>query len=260
MSKSVTGEKPLGLRIGESVFCVGYLITMMILGFVFLTKAIKGFSNSDLRADYYLYTSLAALTLVLGDAFHLIPRIVQNVRGEREKDAFALGLGNLISSITMTITYIFLFLAVHFATYPFYSTEETFMAEGFRQVILILLLVLATVRVVLCIFPHNRWFDGVGDQRWALLRNVPFTAMGIVTVVYLVRFYMSGVDMANGEGLFFSFLPYSRFLMMAILVVVSFLCYLPVVLAGKKKPKLGMLMIPKTICYIWLICLFFDLT
>ena len=224
MSKSVTGEKPLGLRIGESVFCVGYLITMMILGFVFLTKAIKGFSNSDLRADYYLYTSLAALTLVLGDAFHLIPRIVQNARGEREKDAFALGLGNLISSITMTI------------------------------------LVLATVRVVLCIFPQNRWFDGVGDQRWALLRNVPFTAMGIVTVVYLVRFYLSGVDMANGEGLFFSFLPYSRFLMMAILVVVSFLCYLPVVLAGKKKPKLGMLMIPKTICYIWLICLFFDLT
>ena len=42
---------------------------------------------------------------------------------------------------------------------------------------------------------------------------------------------------------------------MAILVTLSFLCYLAVVLMAGKNPKMGMLMIPKTICYIWLIAI-----
>ena len=36
-------------------------------------------------------------------------------------------------------------------------------------------------------------------------------------------------------------------------IVVSFGCYLPVTLLSKKMPKIGMLMIPKTCAYIWMI-------
>lgn len=37
-------------------------------------------------------------------------------------------------------------------------------------------------------------------------------------------------------------------------VIISFLCYFPVVLFAKKKPIVGMLMIPKTVAYMYMIC------
>lgn len=40
---------------------------------------------------------------------------------------------------------------------------------------------------------------------------------------------------------------------MAIAILISFACYLPVVIWGKKNPKVGMLMIPKTCAYMWMI-------
>ena len=36
-------------------------------------------------------------------------------------------------------------------------------------------------------------------------------------------------------------------------IIISFGCYLPVTLLSKKMPKLGLLMIPKTCAYIWMI-------
>ena len=36
-------------------------------------------------------------------------------------------------------------------------------------------------------------------------------------------------------------------------IIISFGCYLPVTLLSKKMPKIGMLMIPKTCAYIWMI-------
>ena len=40
---------------------------------------------------------------------------------------------------------------------------------------------------------------------------------------------------------------------LALLVALSFACYMGVVLYAHEKPMMGMLMIPKTICYICLI-------
>lgn len=36
-------------------------------------------------------------------------------------------------------------------------------------------------------------------------------------------------------------------------IIISFGCYLPVTLFSKKMPKIGMLMIPKTCAYVWII-------
>ncbi len=44
--------------------------------------------------------------------------------------------------------------------------------------------------------------------------------------------------------------------LLAVLVVLSFGFYIPVVLFARKRPMIGMLMIPKTICYIVMICIF----
>lgn len=36
-------------------------------------------------------------------------------------------------------------------------------------------------------------------------------------------------------------------------IIISFGCYIPVTLLSKKMPKVGLLMIPKTCAYIWVI-------
>ena len=221
-------EKPRGMRIGESVFCVGYLLFAFAAALAFL------FAGS--RAGVWATTS-GVMTLLLGagDAFHLVPRVLANVRGEtndpyeRRRRAVWLGLGNLVSSVTMTVFYLLLFVVMRERAYPGTSIADSQMP------VFVVLAVLAAVRVALCLFPQNRWFDGVGSQRWGIYRNVPFAAMGAVTIWYLAAWY--------GEWL------------MAALVLVSFACYLGVVLGVKRKPMLGMLMIPKTICYICLIAL-----
>ncbi len=39
------------------------------------------------------------------------------------------------------------------------------------------------------------------------------------------------------------------------LQIISFACYLPVVIWGKRHPAVGMLMMPKTLAYVWMIAL-----
>ncbi len=225
-------EKPLGMRIGENVFCIGYLVFALIAGIIFCTRATNT-GNS-------FYTVCAAMTLLLGggDAFHLIPRIVINFKGETSdteelrKRAFWLGLGNLISSITMTVFYIFLFVAMALKHEGGdLSTVTSEISAPFRG-----LIILAIIRIILCLFPQNHWFSKDQETRWGLYRNIPFVLIGAITVLYLVAWYQEWL--------------------LAILVTVSFACYMIVVLGAKKKPMLGMMMIPKTICYIWMIALF----
>ncbi|MBR3313930.1 MAG: hypothetical protein IKG18_07300 [Atopobiaceae bacterium] len=223
-------EKPLGMRIGESVFCAGYLVFALVAGCALLVCA----PNAGVWART---CGVMTLLLACGDAFHLVPRILVNVQGASSdpdvlrRRAFALGLGNLVSSVTMTIFYLLLFVGMWQMAHPGQVLAFSPMEMG----VFCVLCVLAVVRIALCLLPQNRWFDGTGSQAWGIYRNVPFVIMGIITVLCLVGLY--------GEWL------------MATLVCASFACYLGVVLGARSNPMLGMLMIPKTVCYIWLIAL-----
>ncbi len=231
MSKQLK-EKPLGMRIGENVFCIGYLAFVLIAGIIFLSRA---GATGDL-----LYKLCAAMTLLLGggDAFHLIPRIIINFKGEtsdpdrQRKRDFWLGLGNLISSITMTVFYLLFYLAM--AALHDRIDQDAMIPDNPN--VFWALAILAVIRIALCMFPQNRWFVRDKETNWGLYRNIPFVIMGIITVVCLIAMY--------GDWL------------KAALVTVSFVCYMLVVLGARRKPMLGMMMIPKTICYIWLIALF----
>lgn len=220
-------QKPMGMRMGESVFCAGYLVFALVVGIIFLSA----------RAGAYpaYATTCGVMTLLLGagDAFHLVPRILSNVRGETDdadelrRRAFWLGLGNLVSSITMTIFYILLFDAMALEPHVGGTVHPG------HDLVRGLLLVLAAARVALCLMPQNRWFTREGNQTWGIIRNIPFVVMGVITVGYLVAWYQEWV--------------------LAVLVLLSFACYLGVVLLAHKKPMMGMFMIPKTVCYIVLI-------
>ena len=46
---------------------------------------------------------------------------------------------------------------------------------------------------------------------------------------------------------------YLTFDLVAAAIIISFGCYLPVTLFSKTKPQVGLLMIPKTYAYMWII-------
>lgn len=198
----------------EAVFCILYLLFAFIAGIIFL-----------IRRSYLA----AAMTFLLagGDAFHLFPRIRISLKGEGPDDRYQLGLGNFISSITMTFFYVFLYLLLR-------SLHSEVKVPAF---IFPLIVFLAIVRCFLCFFPQNDWFKKQNTKNnWHIYRNIPFIGIGILTVFYLSVYYKE--------------------YLMAILVCFSFLFYIGTVLFAGKNPKMGMLMIPKTICYVWLIALF----
>ena len=72
---------------------------------------------------------------------------------------------------------------------------------------------------------------------WGVWRNVPFAILGAVTVVLFYRSARKGQDAA--------------FRQLWLTVVLSFACYIPVVLFADAAPAVGMLMIPKTCAYVW---------
>jgi hypothetical protein len=169
---------------------------------------------------------LGAMTFVLGmgDAFHLVPRMAKAL-GVRRDLTFALGYGKLITSVTMTAFYVLLYFA--------WSEFAVSYDVNARSILTAAILILAGLRVTLCLFPQNRWRENLSGGHFAIIRNMPFIALGaLVAVLCLMT---------------------PSFLQIGIAVVGSFAFYLPVIFGAEKNPKLGMLMLPKTLMYVWII-------
>ncbi|MDE7292924.1 MAG: hypothetical protein K2N72_00715 [Oscillospiraceae bacterium] len=209
-------------QIGEAIFCIAYLVFDLIAAIVF-------FANAGGSRVLMLF---GVLTLVLGggDAFHLVPRVVKAFHGDSPKVEWWSGLGLMVSSITMTVFYVLLF----------YIWRNIFPAVSYPSILPVLIWGSAALRILLCLFPQNNWFRPEGNPSWGIYRNLPFAVTGLCLVIL---FFISGN--IGGYGLW----------MMSVAIIISFACYFPVVLWAKKKPMVGMLMMPKTIAYIWMICM-----
>ncbi len=205
----------------EVVFNIIYMLTVLTLGIIMLSRA-----NNLSR---YM-TSLMALILVFGDMFHLIPRlIVYFTNKDLER---SLGRGKQITSITMTFFYLMLwYLGV--------------ILFEIKYVILltIIVMIITIIRVVLCYMRQNNWTSKNQDVKWGIIRNIPFVILGGINIAV---FYVNR-NVVNGLN----------YVWLAILL--SFIFYLPVVLWASVNPKIGMLMLPKTICYVWLIIMFISI-
>jgi len=103
---------------------------------------------------------------------------------------------------------------------------------------------LTILRVALCLLPQNGWAQNSSDMTWGIIRNVPFVALGALICVMYFR-------QRNAERTF-------RFVWLYVLL--SFLFYIPVAVGASLVPMLGMLMLPKTVCYILLIAVFLKAT
>ena len=100
--------------------------------------------------------------------------------------------------------------------------------------------ILGIIRIALCCFPQNGWTSAEPSLLWGILRNIPFALLGILTVVLWLR------SAKNDKPL----------KLMWLAITLSFLFYIPVVLFAQTMPMIGMLMLPKTCMYVWMIVMF----
>ena len=206
----------------ETAFDIVYLVLVITLGI----RMIRG--NAGRRQ--YLLFGIMAVTLGCGDAFHLIPRAVALGTTGLENYTAALGIGKLITSITMTIFYVLLYGVWR-------SRYEVTGRTGLTAAVW----VLALVRIALCLMPQNAWTSAAAPLSWGIYRNIPFAILGGVIVVL---FYRSARERQDRD-----------FRHLWLTVVLSFACYIPVVLFADAVPMVGMLMVPKTCAYIWTVLL-----
>lgn len=211
----------------ESIFDIIYLLGVVGMG-IYLLK------NSKNKVTK-LYGWMAVI-LGAGDAFHLIPRVIALLSAGPNGDltsAFiqyevSMGFGKAVTSITMTVFYLILYIIWK----EYYQVKNT-------KTISIVLLVLAAVRIIVGLFPQNMWLVHNQPLDWAIYRNIPFAIMGII-MIYL--FYKESQNRANDP-----------FKWMCLAITLSFGFYIPVVLWSDVNQAIGLLMIPKTLAYVWVV-------
>lgn len=203
---------------GETVFDIAYLLTAVAIGIYMLVKA---------KAVRHRLMGAAALVLGCGDAFHLVPRMLDYFIDSDFSSA--LGVGKLITSVTMTVFYILMYY-IYLKTYD----------DRENRSISACVWILSAVRIALCLFPQNRWLTNDGPLMWGIIRNIPFAMLGALIVVLYFRVRKE----------------VKAFRCVWLFVTLSFLFYIPVVVGAGAVPLLGMFMLPKTVCYLLILFAF----
>lgn len=206
--------------LGETIFDIFYLTGVIAAGVIMYQR---GRNNALVRKF-----GLMAILLGAGDSFHLVPRMYALWTTGLEANAAALGIGKLITSVTMTVFYLILY----------YIWRERYRIQG-RQSLTIFMWMLTIMRIGLCLLPQNDWLGYHQPLFWGILRNVPFAVMGIIIIILFHQ------ETKRSEDQVFRF--------MALAIILSFGFYIPVVLFASAIPLLGMLMIPKTLAYVWIV-------
>lgn len=206
------------MKILESIFEIIYLISGLAISIFILVKSNK-------RLSFILF-GIMGLTLVIGDSFHLVPRIIDAWKLSDENIVKYLGIGKLVTSISMTFFYLILyfFLKIRYQKHPP-------LYLGFC------IYALTLIRIALCVLPQNEWLIENSSYLWGIYRNIPFILLGIVIVILSLQWCKND--------------PHFIFLYLAISL--SFIFYILTFTLASKYPKMGMMMIPKTICYVWIL-------
>ena len=225
----------------ETVFDAVYLMTVITLGIIMI-KCSVGNAQSAESTDgasfshgsrQYLLFGIMAVTLGAGDSFHLVPRALALCTTGLESYTAALGIGKLITSVTMTAFYVLLY----------YVWRSRYQVSG-KKGLTITVWALALLRIVLCLMPQNQWTSPDAPLSWGIWRNIPFAILGGVIIVLFFRSARNSGD--------------KKFRFLWLTVVLSFGFYIPVVLFAESVPLIGMLMIPKTCAYVWTVLIGFN--
>jgi hypothetical protein len=169
--------------------------------------------------------------LALGDTGHVGFRVLAYAQGDLESTFSVLGievgwvgLGALATAITVTGFYVLMLFA----------WRDRFNKEfGWFEYAL---LAAAVARFAIMVFPANAWNSSEPPQPWSTYRNIPLIIIGLGVAYLILRDARATKD--------------KPFLWIGLLIVVSYLCYMPVIFFVQRAPTIGMLMIPKTMAYV----------
>lgn len=202
----------------ETLFDAGYLISVITIGILMMTKS-KG------NKLFFLF-GLMAVVLGFGDAFHLIPRAWALNTVGLDNFLVPLGIGKWITSVTMTVFYVILY----------YVWRKRYNIKGYNWLTAAVYF-LAAWRIIVCMRPQNQWLSATVSMDWGIYRNIPFALLGLCVIVLFFKSAKIHHD--------------QLFRWMWLTIVLSFAFYIPVVLWADVAPMVGMLMIPKTCAYVW---------
>lgn len=173
----------------------------------------------------------AFMLLALGDTAHVGFRVLAYAAGDMATQVTflgtqfgLLGLGELATAITVTLFYVLMLAIWRNRFNKEYGPFEHFM------------LACAVIRLLLIALPANHWDSLMPPQPWATIRNVPLLLQGLGVAYLFSRDAHASKD--------------RTFTWIAIMILVSFACYMAVILLYQQAPLIGMLMIPKTVAYV----------
>lgn len=201
----------------ESAFDITYLLSVLVISGVIIYKGIK-----DNSTPIILFGVMGFL-LGFGDSFHLVPRIVAHLTTGLDDYQTSLGIGKLITGVTMTIFY--------YLIYWYY----VLLTNNRDRKVHMLIVALIVIRFALLTLPGNDWLHNGNDLFYGILRNVPFAILGGL-IVYL---FMTAKDKDINH----------QFYQMGVWIIVSFACYTLTVVGSGAHPILGAFMLPKTVAY-----------
>ena len=133
----------------------------------------------------------------------------------------------------MTIFYIILY----------YVWRIRYQVKGQYQITVSIYL-LSALRIILCLFPQNKWLSATAPLSWGIYRNIPFALLGLLIIILFYKSARKNKDL--------------EFKYMWLTIVLSFGFYIPVVLFADRIPMIGMLMIPKTCAYVWTVLIGYN--
>jgi len=87
---------------------------------------------------------------------------------------------------------------------------------------------------------RDKYYHMKHGMTWGIIRNIPFVILGAVMIVLFFQKHNQSGHLRN----------------IWIYILLSFLFYIPVAVGAGLLPMLGMLMLPKTICYMLMIAAF----
>lgn len=212
----------------EVSFNVTYLIVVYVLVVAMMRRqpAVAAASRPVTRLFIWAFALLA-----LGDTGHVGFRVLAYAMGglDATADLFGrqvglVGLGALSTAVTVTLFYVLMLVIWR---RRFDRPYGWFGA---------LLFLAAAARFVIMLFPQNQWNNEVPPQPWGIIRNLPLTILGLGVAALMLRDALARRD--------------NTFKWIAIMIVVSYAMYIPVILFVQVAPLVGMLMIPKTLAYV----------
>ena len=205
----------------EIIFNILYLATVWTVTALMLRNRRR--LTEETRRTGLLFAA-AFFLLAFGDTGHVGFRVLAYGLGGLEENPVLVGAGALATAVTVTF---------------FYMIVCEIWRSRFdknRGLVWWVLIVAGVVRLALMIPPQNRWGSVVPPHAWSLVRNIPLTIQGIGIALALL---ISGTRQKD-----------SLSKKVAVMIFISYGCYIPVILFVQRVPMIGMLMIPKTVAYL----------